>query len=253
LRQLSARDVTRFLHRYCQHFSKGRAKLLVTALRSFLRYALVKGLITNDLVPCVPTVAYWKRSGLPKAIPKSQVKRILHSSDHRTSIGRRDYAVVLVLARLGLRCHEVVLMTLDDIDWAQGEITVRGKGRRSDRLPIPDDVGTAIAAYLRRGRPHCATRRLFVRDRAPYEGFSSSTAVGDILRRAAARAGLDPSGLGPHRLRHSVATEMLRHGATLQEISEILRHRHADTTAIYAKVDLVALRQLAQPWPGARR
>lgn len=253
LRQLSARDVTRFLHRYCQHFSKGRAKLLVTALRSFLRYALVKGLITNDLVPCVPTVAYWKRSGLPKAIPKSQVKRILHSSDHRTSIGRRDYAVVLLLARLGLRCHEVVLMTLDDIDWAQGEITVRGKGRRSDRLPIPDDVGTAIAAYLRCGRPHCATRRLFVRDRAPYEGFSSSTAVGDILRRAAARAGLDPSGLGPHRLRHSVATEMLRHGATLQEISEILRHRHPDTTAIYAKVDLVALRQLAQPWPGARR
>ncbi len=253
LRQLNARDVTRFLLRYCQRFSKSRAKLLVTALRSFLRYALVKGLITNDLVPGVPTVAYWKRSGLPKAIPQDQIKRILHGCDRRTAIGRRDYAVLLLLTRLGLRCHEVVLMTLDDIDWDQGEITVRGKGCRSDRLPIPGDVGIAIAAYLRRGRPRCSTRRLFVRVRAPCNGFSGSAAVGDILRRAAARAGLEPSGIGPHRLRHSVATEMLRHGATLHEISELLRHRHADTTAIYAKVDLVALRQLAQPWPGARK
>ena len=253
LRQLNARDVTRFLHRYCQRFSKGRVKLLVTALRSFLRYALVKGLITNDLVSGVPTVAYWKRSGLPKAISQVHIKRILRGCDRRTAIGRRDYGVLLLLTRLGLRCHEVVLMTLDDIDWDQGEITIRGKGCRSDRLPIPGDVGMAIAAYLRRGRPRCLTRRLFVRDRAPYDGFSDSTAVGDILRRAAARAGLDPSGLGPHRLRHSVATEMLRHGATLHEISEILRHRHADTTAIYAKVDLVALRQLAQPWPGVRK
>lgn len=251
LRKLRAQDITRYLERYGTRFSIARTKLLVTTLRSFLRYALIKGMITHDLVPFVPTVAHWKRGGLPKAVPQGQVKRILQSCDRRTRRGRRDYAVLLLLARLGLRCNEVVFMRLEDIDWDHGEIVIRGKGPRSDLLPIPEDVGEAIASYLRRGRPRCATRRLFVRLKAPYKGFSGSSAVGDLLRHATGRAGLDPSLISPHRLRHSVATEMLRQGATLHEISQLLRHRHTDTTAIYAKVDVIALRQLAQPWPAA--
>ncbi len=253
MRRLRARDVSQYLLRYCKRYSTSRAQLLVTALRSFFRYALAKRLIANDLASCVPAVAFWKRGSLPKGIPQNQVRRLLQSCDRRTPIGRRDYAILLLLARLGLRCHEIVIMALDDVDWDKGEMTVRGKGSRHDRLPIPADVGKAIAAYLQRGRPSCATRRLFVRAYAPHIGFTRSPAIFEIARRAAERASLDPSVISPHRLRHSVATEMLRHGATLREISEILRHRHTDTTAIYAKVDLDALRQVVDPWPGVQR
>ena len=253
LGKLRARDITSYLERYRIKFSIGRSKLLVTALRSFLRYAFIKGMIRYDLMPSVPTVAHWKRSGLPKAIPQDHVELILKSCDRRTREGLRDYAILLILARLGLRCHEVVYMRLEDLDWDQGEVIIRGKGCRSDRLPVPEDVGAAIATYLRRGRPQCADRRLFVRVKAPHKGFSGSCAVGDLLRRAAVRAGFKPSLISPHRLRHSVATEMLRQGATLQEISQLLRHRQADTTTIYAKVDVIALRRLAQPWPRATR
>jgi integrase/recombinase XerD len=201
----------------------------------------------------VPAVAFWKRGRLPKAIPQHQVKCLVQSCDRCTPIGRRDYAILLLLARLGLRCHEVVRMALDDIDWDKGEMTIRGKGSRHDRLPLPTDVGKAIASYLLHGRPSCGTRRLFVRAYAPHTGFTRSAAIFEIARRAAERAELDPSLISPHRLRHSLATEMLRHGATLREISEILRHGHTDTTAIYAKVDLNALRQVVDPWPGVQR
>jgi site-specific recombinase XerD len=156
---------------------------------------------------------------------------------------------LLLLARLGLRAGEVVGMTLDDLDWEAGELLVRGKGGRQDRMPLPGDVGKALATYLRRGRPPCGSRRVFICARAPRRGFTSSVAVCTIVRRALARAGLHPPSTGAHLLRHTLATEMLRRGASLTEIGEILRHRHPDTTAIYAKVDLEALRAVAPPWP----
>ena len=189
-------------------------------------------------MPSVPTVAHWKRSGLPKAIPQDHVELILKSCDRRTREGLRDYAILLILARLGLRCHEVVYMRLEDLDWDQGEVIIRGKGCRSDRLPVPEDVGAAIATYLRRGRPQCADRRLFVRVKAPHKGFSGSCAVGDLLRRAAVRAGFvpfpdQPAPLAPFRSHRDAGVREPR----CRRISQLLRHRQADTTTIYAKVE----------------
>jgi site-specific recombinase XerD len=174
----------------------------------------------------------------------------LQNCDRCTAIGQRDYAVLILLARLGLRAGEVVAMTLDDIDWEAGLITIRGKGARHDQLPIPQDVGEALATYLRHGRPPCDTRRVFIRARAPHRGFSSSVAIADIVRRALTRAGLDPIRKGAHLLRHSLATKMLQQGACLAEIGQILRHSTQNTTEIYTKVDLAALSELSQPWPG---
>jgi len=168
-------------------------------------------------------------------------------------VGERNYAILLLLARLGLRAGEIVAMTLDNIDWEAGELTVRGKGGRQARLPLPRDVGEALANYLRHGRPQCSSRCVFIRARAPCRGFANSAAITTIVERAIGRAGLKPPSRGAHVLRHSLATAMLRKGASLAEIGEVLRHRHADTTAIYAKVDLDALRTIAQPWPGGVR
>ena len=251
LDDVRAPDVTRFLLRKLQTSGAARAKLMVGALRSFFRFLRWRGDIAIDLASSVPRVADWRLSALPKSLPAGEVERLI-SSCHReaTTTGQRDYTVLLLLARLGLRAAEVVDMTLDDIDWEAGELTVRGKGGREDRLPIPCDVGQAMATYLRQGRPQdCSTRRFFVRRKAPRRGFASSVAVCTIVRRALERAGIASPRKGAHLLRHSLATEMLRKGASLGEIGEILRHRSLDTTAIYAKVDLVALRALAQPWP----
>ena len=172
--------------------------------------------------------------------------------ERQRNFARNIGLLLAMLARLGLRAGEVVAMRLDDINWDAGEIMVRGKGSRQDRLPIPQDVGEALAMYLRHGRPCCSTRRVFVRMVAPRRGFASSVAICTIVRRALARAGLDPPHKGGHLLRHSLATQMLRKGASLTEIGEILRHQHPNTTQIYTKVDLGALRMLAQPWPGSK-
>ena len=243
-------DVTRFLLRKLQTVGVSRAKLMVGALRSFFRFLRWRGDIAIDLASSVPKVADWRLSALPKSLQADEVERLISSCRRGTVTGQRDYTLLLLLARLGLRAGEVVAMTLDDIDWEAGELTVRGKGGREDRLPIPRDVGLAMATYLRQGRPQdCSTRRFFVRRKAPRRGFASSVAVCTIVRRALERAGIASPRKGAHLLRHSLATEMLRKGASLAEIGEILRHRSVDTTAIYAKVDLVALRALAQPWP----
>jgi integrase len=180
------------------------------------------------------------------------VEQLLRCCDRDRVAGQRDYTVLLLLARLGLRAGEVVHLHLDDIDWRAGRLHVRGKGGRSDVLPLPTDVGEALATYLRGGRPRCSTRRVFVRARAPYAGFASSAAIDSIVRRALQRAGLEPPRKGAHLLRHSLATGMLRDGASLAEIGQLLRHRLPQTTEIYAKVDPVALSALAQPWPGER-
>ena len=179
-----------------------------------------------------------------------QVERLLKTCNRATPAGRRDYAVLLLLARLGLRAGEVVHMEFDDLDWESGELMVRGKSVRQDRLPIPKDVGAALAAYICDGRPRCSSRRVFLRLKAPQQGFTSSVAICDIVRRALVRAGLHPGRKGSHLLRHSLATTMLRGGASLAEIGEILRHQLPSTTEIYAKVDVASLRALALPWQG---
>ena len=189
-------------------------------------------------------------SGIPKAISASQVHALLVQCDRRTATGRRDYAVLLLLARLGLRAGEVVNLTLDDLDWHESAIRIRGPAQRCDRLPMPADVGTALVDYLRDGRPACCVRNVFIRSRAPRQGLRGPSAVSCIVFRALRRAGIDSPCKGAHLLRHSLATQMLGNGASLNEIGEILRHRNPQTTTIYAKVDLASLHALAIAWPG---
>jgi integrase len=178
------------------------------------------------------------------------VQRVLDQCERDTPEGKRNYAVLMLLARLGLRACEIVALRLGDIDWDTGRITIRGKGGRWTQLPLPSDVGEAVATYLRSGRPHCLCRRVFLRHRAPLRGFAHSITVSSIVRRALIRAGVDSARKGAHLFRHTLATDLLRHGASLDEIGELLRHRSLNTTALYAKVDFAALRTVALPWPG---
>jgi site-specific recombinase XerD len=251
--KLTATDVTKFIQGRAPQLSPGRAKLLVTALRSFLRYLRYRGEISVDLAACVPSVAVWSLSTVPKFLPAGTVQRFLDQCERNTPDGKRNYAVLLLLARLGLRACEIVSMRLDEIDWDSGRLTIRCKGGRWAQLPLPSDVGESIAIYLRSGRPCSGCRHVFLRHRAPIHGFTQSTTVSTIVRRALIRAGIDSVRKGAHLFRHTLATDLLREGSSLDEIGELLRHRSPNTTAVYAKVDLVALRTLALPWPGAER
>ena len=245
LERLSAADVSMFLVGECAKRSVTGARDLASALRSFLRYLYLAGLIEAPLVWAVPSVADLRDRTLPRGLEPAAVRKLLASCDRRRTVGRRDYAIVLLLARLGLRRGEVAAIQLEDVDWRAGELLIRGKGSRQDVLPLPVDVGEAVASYLRR-RPRCASRALFLRMTAPLQGLAPHT-VGWIVREACTRAGLPR--VGAHRLRHTAATEMLRQGASLAEIGQVLRHSEQKTTAIYAKVDRRALRALARPWP----
>lgn len=245
LERMRAADVSSFLAGECPNRSVSAARDLVCALRSLLRYLHLAGLIDVPLVWAVPSVADLRDRSLPRGLDPVAVKKLLGSCDRRTLVGRRDYAVLLLLARLGLRAGEVAAIRLDDIDWRAGLLLVRGKGSRQDVLPLPVDVGEAVVSYLRR-RPRCECRALFLRVMAPREGLNRCT-VAWVVRAACDRAGLPR--VGAHRLRHTAATEMLRAGASLPEIGQVLRHHEAKTTAIYAKVDRKALRPLARPWP----
>ena len=238
-------DVSMFLSRECPKRSVSGARDLVSALRSFLRYLHLAGRIEAPLMWALPSVADLRDRTLPRGLEPAVVKRLLASCDRRTRVGRRDYAILLLLSRLGLRAGEVARVQLDDLDWRRGLLLVRGKGGRYDELPLPDDVGQALVTYLRR-RPRCRSRAVFVRVTAPRRELNRST-IGWVVRAACDRAGLPR--VGAHRLRHTAATEMLRRGASLAEIGEVLRHREQKTTAIYAKVDRTALRPLARPWP----
>ncbi len=248
LDMLVARDANRFIMRHA--ISRSHAKDLAAALRSFLRHLYQRGDIAVDLAGAIPTVTNRRLSELPKSLPPEKVESVLASCDRNTAVGRRDHAILLLLARLGLRGGEVATLTLEDIDWDKGLVTLSGKGERREALPLPEEVGSALAAYLRDGRPPCSTRRVFVRAVAPYSGFRSTSAVCCIVRRALARAGIDAPLKGAHLLRRSLACGMLNNGASLEEIGQILRHRHPETTQIYAKLDLEALRALAPAWPG---
>lgn len=245
---LDAANVMRFVVRHTPQQSRGAAKLTVTALRSLLGFLHVEGLITRSLTTAVPSVAGWRLAGLPKALHPSQVQALLAACDRRTRSGRRAFAVMTLLTRLGLRAGEVAALRLEDIDWRAGTVVIRGKGPRIESLPWPADVGEAVGAYVRRGRPATALdRTVFVRVKAPHRALSSA-GVTEIVAAAARRAGLGV--IHAHRLRHTAATQLLRAGAPLTEIGQLLRHRRALTTAIYAKVDRVALRTIARPWPG---
>jgi integrase/recombinase XerD len=249
LERLTAAGVSSFLARECRRRSVPGARELVVALRSFLRYLHVAGLIAMPLQWAVPSVADLRDRSLPRGLEPAVVKRLLSSCDRRRTVGRRDYAVLLLVSRLGLRAGEVAALRLVDIDWRAGEIMVRGKGSRHERLPLPADVGDAVAGWLERGRPRRDSPFVFTRLRAPYVGLTSG-AVSQLVRRVSVRAGLAP--VGAHRLRHTAATEMLRAGGSLTEVGQVLRHRGRDVTSIYAKVDRLALAQVVQPWPGAQ-
>ncbi len=248
--EIGISDVTGFILRRTDSNSCRSMQLMTSALRGFFRFLRYRGDIVSDLASSVPTVSNWRRSEIPKYLSHVDVERLLQDSNRTTAIRRRDYAVLLLLARLGLRAGEVVAMVLDDIDWETGVVTIRGKGGRRDQLPLPRDVGEAMVAYILHGRPQCHSRRVFLRAKAPTKGFMASAAIDGIVRRALRRAGLDPVRKGAHLLRHSLATNMLRQGASLTEIGEILRHTTPKTTEIYAKVNIAALSALALPWPG---
>lgn len=246
LQALGPADVSRFLLRCAKEMSRARAKLLATALRSLLRFLFREEFTSADLTPAVLSVANWRYSSVPRHLETSQVERVIAA----ISSEPRDHAIVLLLARLGLRALEIVMLELSDIDWRAAEITVPGKGAVRDRLPLPSDVGQALSTYLRDSRPRSTCRRVFLSVRAPYQALGDSSVVSTVVARALRRAGIDdPPSRGAHLLRHSLATTLLNVGASMSEVGEVLRHRSPTTTEIYAKVDLTGLRTLAQSWP----
>ena len=249
LARVSGAEVSMFVLRESRRRSACSTEMVVCALRALLRFLHARGLIVEPLVEAVPSVAR-RREDLPRGLEAGQVKGLLDSCDRCAPTGRRDYAVLVLLARLGLRCSEVAALRLDDIDWRASELVIRGKGSRLDRLPLTADVGEALADYLRHGRPRGFGRMLFLTACAPITGITRRT-IGHAMRYACQRAGIPP--VGAHRLRHTVASELLRHGAGLAEIGQVLRHQDLATTAIYAKVDRQALSRLALPWPGSER
>ncbi|HEY6424041.1 MAG TPA: tyrosine-type recombinase/integrase [Pseudonocardiaceae bacterium] len=240
-------DVTKAVRDEAGRVSAGSAQYFVAGLRSFLRFCFLEGLVDAELSGAALAVTGRRHSSLPKGISHAAAIALLRSCDRRRSDGRRDYAILIVLLRLGLRAGEVARLTLDDVNWRAGEITVLGKGRRQDRLPLPAEVGEAIVGYLRRGRPRNTRREVFLRSLAPI-GPLGRGGVSCVVRRACRRAGLPE--VGAHRLRHTLACEMVAAGVGLPEIGQVLRQCSTSSTAIYARVDLAALRQLALPWPG---
>ncbi len=247
LLEVSAHDVSTFVTRHCARPVKLAPPELASILRAYLRFLHMEGITALPLAQAVPAVASRSDNSLPKALPPGQAGRQLRSCDRRTAHGRRDYAILVLLVRLGLRAGEIVAMRLEDFDWRAGEVVIHGKGRRDDRLPLPADVGEAVVGYLRRGRPRTDCRAVFVRTAAPLRGLTRQ-AVTQVVYSACDRAGVPRA--GAHRLRHTLATQLLASGSSLAEIGQVLRHRSISTTAIYARVDHAALGELAMPWPG---
>ena len=252
LARLEARDVIAYVAQQAERYRPKTVKLVATALRWFLRFLEIRGLCGAALRTAVPTIPEWKLSRLPKVLTDDQLGALLASFDRATTNGRRDYAMAMCLAELGLRAAEVAQLSLDDVDWRSGAVRLRGKSRRESLLPLPIGVGRAIIAYLRRGRPLTAQRCIFVRHGVPVGAPLSSSAVRQAVRRGFKRARIDLACKGSHVLRHTAASRMLRGGATLKQLADVLRHRSIDTTAIYAKVDLPRLTEVALPWPEVR-
>lgn len=249
LASLRPLDVIRFVQRQASRLSPARGKAATTALRCFLRYVRYRGETQFDLAAAVPTVPNWSMTAIPRAIGPDHLRAVLAHCPRDTPVGCRDYAILMLLARLGLRASEIVSLRLDSIDWKAGSIAVAGKGDQAAYLPLPVEVGEAIVLYLRYGRPVSSDRALFLRATAPIRGLGSQRTIGTIVNAALTRAGIETPRRGAHQFRHALGAEMLRHGATLTEIGSVLRHQHPKTTGIYAKVDFEALRPLSLPWP----
>jgi site-specific recombinase XerD len=250
LDRLTAGDVTAFVLAECGRRSYRMSWALVSSLRGLLRFLFLEGLTPVDLRGAVPGVARWRAQSLPRALSADHVARVLASCDRTSAVGRRDFAILMMLSRLGLRAGEVATLRLSDIDWRAGELIIGGKGDRHERMPLPTDVGEALVDYLRDGRPARPDPHVFLRSRAPFTLLTGGAgAIGQLVHSAYVRAGLAPA--GAHALRHTVATGALRAGAPLEEIASLLRHRRYATTVIYAKVDWERLRELARPWPGS--
>jgi site-specific recombinase XerD len=244
---LTAAQVTGAVLRESATLSVSATQFFVAGLRSFLRFCFIEGLVEVDLSQAALAVTGRRHSSVPQGITKADARALLGCCDRRSTLGRRDHAVILILLRLGMRASEVAGLKLDDIDWRAGELVVRGKGGRQDRLPLPADVGRAVASYLRQVRPTSDRREVFLRARAPFSPMAAGT-VSSTVRRACRRAGV--AEVGSHRLRHTVACDMVSAGVPLVQIGQVLRHRSLQSTAIYARVDLDQLRRLARPWPG---
>lgn len=250
LSTLNTANIVGFVTEKAARLSCDGASFICAALRSFLRYARYQGYIEADLAASVPTVPNWATPSVQKSLPRDHVLKVLACCDRQTSMGQRDYAILLLLARLGIRAGEIVSLKLEDIDWEAGCITIHGKGGNLTQMPVPPDVGEAIALYLRRSRPKSPCRAMFLTVRAPIRGLAGPSVVGDIVRSALRRADVKAQRNGAHQFRHALAIELLRSGASLEEISEVLRHRTIRSTTVYAKVDFASLRPMGLPWPG---
>lgn len=254
LARLCGSNVARYVERHAGDSRATTARIMCSRLRVFLRYLHCEGFIAADLTGALPSIRRTGDERLPSFMPMEEVHRVLNGCDQSTAAGKRDFAILMLLARLGLRACEVARLSLDDFDWRAGQFTVRGKGRKTATMPLPPDVGVAIVSYLQHGRPRSDSRRLFLLSVAPYTGFKGAAGVQTVAHSAIRRAGV--TGLarrGSHAFRHSLATGLLRSGATLTEIGQLLRHEQHDTTRIYAKVDLDSLRPLGLPWLGGEQ
>jgi site-specific recombinase XerD len=249
LTTLAPDDITQFIIRCHKRFSPKNTQTIASIIRAFLRFLYVNGDQPQDFSGCIPSIPCWRAQHLPEFLEQKDVILLLKSCDRRTKKGMRNYALLLLFVRLGLRASEALQLSLDDIDWKHGIVLIRGKGPKEAKLPLPSDVGEALVAYIKRVRPLCKSRRIFLRSRAPYRELNNASSVSTIVRRALLTAHLAPKHKGAHLLRYTAATECLRQGATLFEVGELLRHRSIDTTAIYAKVDINRLGELAPSWP----
>ncbi len=248
--RIDASVLRTYFSKRSQDRSSESVRLLATSLRSFLRFLHVQGDIRHDLTAAIPTVRRWSQPGIPRKLTTTEVRHVLRAPDLEREKGRRDFAILLLLARLGLRSGEILALELGDLRWRTGEILIRGKGKRQDLLPLPSDVGAAIAKYLKRDRGPLAARRIFLRTIAPRGPLMGPASIGHIVRHAMAKVGIErPKQIAAHLFRHTLASRMLQRGASLPEISEVLRHRAPASTEIYAKIDLRGLREVARPWP----
>lgn len=248
--KLTARFLRQFVMERSHQVGWAAANHCTTGLRMFLRFLIADGRCSAGLLGAIPKLAHWRLSSLPRVLAPADVERIIASCDISSPVGMRDRAILLLLARLGLRAGDIVQLRLQDIDWKEATVQVCGKGRRQTQLPLSQEVGQAVVDYMQHGRPATCNDELFLRSRAPFRGLRSHCAVSVLVDTAMCRAGVaKPARGAAHLLRHSVASSMLRQGASLQEIADLLRHRSVETTQIYAKVDVTSLRQIAQPWP----
>jgi site-specific recombinase XerD len=252
LSRLKARDFIQYIQKHAHEYGVLYRGSMVLVLRDFCRFLYLRKYLQEDLSVSIPRVPHWKATPLPHHLKCSDIESILKTCKRNTPKGMRDYAILLLLVRLGLRAGEVRNLTLDDIDWESGVITIRGKGSKRNRLPLPQEIGKALVQYLQHGRPPCSSRHFFIRMHAPHTEFQCATPVTKTVKQALERVGLNPPHKGSHLLRHTFATNLLRRGASLPEIGRMLGHESISSTLVYAHVDIKNLKKVAQPWPGGK-